>query len=108
MPMTRMTWARLAVLACACAAIAMGAGALALDRPSCEKYATAAVMQVRAAQASRCIPRTDGRWHFDANLHLQWCLGASSGQVRGEWNERTALLKKCTHGCPGHRCEDGW
>ena len=99
---------RTVAIAAAAQVVALSSTALAMDPPYCEKYARTAVLQTRAAQTSGCFTLSSRRWHTDRSKHYDWCLAASFSAVRKEWNGRTARLKRCTGGCPGHRCDEGW
>ena len=98
---------RIAALAAA-AGIALASSAWAMDPPYCDKYARTAVLQTRAAQSSGCFTISTRRWHTDRGKHYDWCLTATLTAVRKEWNARTSRLNRCTGGCPGHRCDEGW
>ena len=98
----------IAAVAVASHIILLSSAAFAMDPPYCEKYARIAVLQTRAAQSSGCFTISSRRWHTDRGKHYDWCIGADLSAVRKEWNGRTARLRRCTGGCPGHRCDEGW
>ena len=100
---------RIAALAGAAAQIlALSSAASAMEPAYCERYARIAVQQTHAAHTSSCFTLSSRRWHGDRGKHYDWCLAATLPQVRKEWNARTSRLNRCTGGCPGHRCDEGW
>jgi len=71
--------------------------AQAADPGFCANYAQAAIRQVRGALAHpSCMPGLQGaRWSADYQVHYNWCLGASYGDVGSERDARTAYLRSC-------------
>jgi hypothetical protein len=102
--------AKIGVIGLVAATVQLAAlsSAPAMEPAYCEKYARTAVAQTHAAQENKCFTLSSRRWHLDRGKHYDWCLTATLQQVRRDWNGRTARLNRCTGGCPGHRCDEGW
>jgi hypothetical protein len=97
-------WWRIAVKDKALRLTAAGTIALLNSLPAvaappdfCRDYATAAINQVRAAQANPgCVAGAKGpRWVPNESIHLRWCLTQSIPMVESERGARTAYLRAC-------------
>jgi hypothetical protein len=66
----------------------------------CRAYARAAVQQFGQAEANPyCASHIGGpRWMPDYETHFDWCLSVAPYEAQHEWDSRSRLLYRCTHG----------